>query len=274
MEGTVFSIEEFSVYDGPGIRSTVFLKGCPLRCSWCHNPEGQEIQPKILRSPNGCIGCGSCEKYADQNGYTEKSMESCPRQLLRVCGELYTHKALCEKVLKNRRLLDGVTFSGGEPLYQSGFLLDCLKLLKGQLHRAVQTSGFAAPSVFAEVLQNTDYVLFDLKLMDQIAHKYHTGQANGPILKNFEALVQSGVAFVPRVPLIPGVTDRSENLTAIAKLLRERGIGYAELLPYNPMAGSKYKLAGKIYSPTFDPKVPCQTREEIFDRFGVKVKVY
>lgn len=274
MDGTVFSIEEFSVYDGPGIRSTVFLKGCPLRCSWCHNPEGQEAEPKILRSPNGCIGCGSCEKYADENGYTEKSMLSCPRQLLRLCGVSYKPQTLCDKLLKNRCLLDGVTFSGGEPLQQSTFLLECLKLLDGQLHRAVQTSGFAAPGVFAQVVRNTDYMLFDLKIIDEQAHKYHTGQSNQPILQNFEALVQSGLEFVPRVPLIPGVTDTEQNLTAIARLLKDHGIGYVELLPYNTMAGSKYKLAGKSFNPTFDPKVPCQTKEELFNRFDIKVKVY
>lgn len=274
MDGTVFSIEEFSVYDGPGIRTSVFLKGCPLRCSWCHNPEGQETASRILRSPNGCIGCGTCEKYADDHGFTQKSMEMCPRQLLRLCGEKWTAEALCQKLLKNQKLLDGVTFSGGEPTMQSAFLLECLKLLEGKLHRAVQTCGWCGEEVFAQVLQNADYVLFDLKLIDEQQHIFHTGQSNRPILKKFEALVKSGVEFVPRVPLIPGATDTQENLTAIAKLLQEHGIGYAELLPYNQMAGSKYKLAGKEYRPTFDPAVSCRTGEEIFARFGVKVKVY
>lgn len=274
MEGTVFSIEEFSVYDGPGIRTTVFLKGCPLRCSWCHNPEGQEKQSKILRSPNGCLGCGACEKYADDRGFTEKSMENCPRQLLRICGEQFTPEDLTAKLLDNKRLLDGVTFSGGEPLQQPVFLLECLKLLEGRLHRAVQTSGFASGAVFENILKNTDYVLFDLKLMDEAEHVYHTGQSNRPILENFEVLVRSGVAFVPRVPLIPGVTDTEKNITAIAAHLRDRGITYAELLPYNQMAGSKYKLAGMTYSPKFDESVPCRHRQDIFERFGIMVKVY
>lgn len=271
MEGTVFSIEECSVYDGPGIRTTVFLKGCPLRCSWCHNPEGQEAAPKIVKSPNGCLHCGACE---EERGYTEKSITACPRQLLRWCGEHYTPEMLCKKLLKNKVLLDGVTFSGGEPLYQHSFLTACLKLLKGQLHRAVQTSGYASEAVFAEMLQNTDYLLFDLKIMDGEAHKFHTGQSNDPILENFELLVKSGVEFVPRTPLIPGVTDTEENLTAIAKLLQSYGIGYIELLPYNPMAGSKYALAGKKFSPTYDPKIKPQPREELFQTYGIKVKVY
>ena len=252
MNGTVFSIEECSVYDGPGIRTTVFLKGCPLRCSWCHNPEGQEAAAKIVKSPNGCLHCGICESFSDGQGYTEESITNCPRQLLRWCGESYTPERLVKKLLKNRRLLDGVTFSGGEPLYQHEFLRECLQLLDGQLHRAVQTSGFAAESVFAEMLQNTDYVLFDLKILDDEKHKYHTAQSNTPILKNFDRLVKSGVEFVPRTPLIPGVTDTEENLTAIARLLRDCGRDYIELLPYNPMAGSKYALAGKDFCPTYN----------------------
>lgn len=271
MEGTVFSIEECSVYDGPGIRTTVFLKGCPLRCSWCHNPEGQEFAPKIVKSPNGCLHCGRCE---EEQGYTEKSIAACPRQLLRWCGEAYTPEQLTQKLLKNKRLLDGVTFSGGEPLAQPAFLMECLQMLKGQLHRAVQTSGFAAEGVFQTMLQNTDYVLFDLKIMDEKDHLFHTGQSNATILKNFDLLVKSGVAFVARTPLIPGVTDTVENLSAIAKLLQSYGVDDIELLPYNPMAGSKYALAGKNFCPTYDPTVSPQTHLELFESNGVKVKVY
>ena len=274
MNGTVFSIEEFSVYDGPGIRTSVFLKGCPLRCSWCHNPEGQEKESKILRSPNGCIECGACQRYADDQGYTVASMEHCPRQLLRVCGQVWSGEELVSQILKNRRLLDGVTFSGGEPLYQGDFLVDCLKLLDGQLHRAVQTSGYAGGAIFQEMLKNTDYVLFDLKVMDEQMHIAHTGVSNKPILKNFRRLVESGKDFVIRVPLIPGVTDTVENITAIARLLQENGIDYAEILPYNKMAGAKYKLAGKVFAPTFDPSVECSTRENLFLNYGIKVKVY
>lgn len=274
MKGTVFSVEEFSVYDGPGIRTTVFLKGCPLRCSWCHNPEGQESAPKIVKSPNGCLSCGSCDRYAVDGVYTRDSITHCPRQLLRWCGEVYTPEALCNKLLKNKRLLDGVTFSGGEPLYQDLFLTECLKLLKGQLHRAVQTSGFASQTVFSKMLENTDYVLFDLKIMDEKAHKYHTGKSNEPILKNFDLLTNSGVELVPRTPLIPGVTDTAENLSAIARLLQGYDMHYIELLPYNPMAGSKYALAGKAFKPTYDPTAEPQAHEDIFDAFGIEVKVY
>ena len=148
MQGTVFSIEEFSVYDGPGIRTTVFLKGCPLRCGWCHNPEGQNFEAEIVRNPNGCIGCNACIDSADKkNGrlvFTDQSIKSCPMGLLRVCGEKIDSVDLSEKLLKNAKMLidGGVTFSGGEPLSQSEFLFECLKLLKGKMHTAIQTSGF------------------------------------------------------------------------------------------------------------------------------------
>lgn len=277
MEGTVLSIEEFSVYDGPGIRTTVFLKGCPLHCSWCHNPEGQSPKPQILRSPNGCLECGSCERYADENGYTVKSMENCPRQLLRRSGDVWQAQALCQKLLKNKAVLNmgggGITFSGGEPLMQGAFLLECLEILKGQLHTAVQTSGYGAKDVFARVLSLVDYVLFDLKIMDAQAHIFHTGVSNRIILDNFEALVQSGVPFVPRVPLIPGAVDTAENLTAIACHLQKHNVTYAELMPYNPMAGSKYKLAGREYKPTFDPQTPPAAAQEIFAAHGIGTKM-
>lgn len=137
MKGCLFSIEEFSVYDGPGIRTTVFLKGCPMRCSWCHNPEGQNPNTEIIRSPNGCIECNNCINSAvTKNGrlcFTEKSIKSCPMGLLRFCGEDIDSTVLCERILKNKQLLQngGVTFSGGEPFNQSEFLFACLRGLKG-----------------------------------------------------------------------------------------------------------------------------------------------
>ena len=159
-------------------------------------------------------------------------------------------------------------------VFANNFLLACLKLLSGQLHRAVQTSGYASKEAFDQMLMETDYVLFDLKLIDPEDHKRHTGKDNDPVLKNFDRLNRSGVEFVPRTPLIPGVTDTEENLTAIAKLLKSYDLHYIELLPYNPMAGSKYALAGKAFCPTYDPQKPCTPREELFAQYGVKVKVY
>ena len=135
MNGRVFSIEEFATFDGPGIRMTVFLKGCPLRCSWCHNPESQRAEVEYVRSPNGCLSCGKCLKVAERDEknalhLTESSLEACPKGLVRRCGEDFTVEALCARILANAEILrdtgGGVTFSGGEPLAQSAFLFDCL----------------------------------------------------------------------------------------------------------------------------------------------------
>ncbi len=279
LEGIVFSVEEFSVYDGPGIRTTVFLKGCPLRCSWCHSPEGQEKAPQIVKSPNGCLGCGTCLKYAEKSGdgfrFTQKSIAHCPRHLLRVAGKIQTPEALTAELLKNREILKngGVTFSGGEPLLQPEFLLACLGLLKGKIHTALQTCGYVSPEVFRKVLEEVDYVLFDLKLFDGTAHRRYTGVSNENILQNFVTLVRSGKEFVPRIPLIPGVTDTAENIAALANFLAENRVFYAELMPYNTMAGSKYALAGREYKPDFDDKIPCNPRTEIFEEYGIKTLI-
>ncbi len=279
MKGRAFAIEECSVYDGPGIRTTVFLKGCPLRCNWCHNPEGQDPAQRILRNDNGCLGCGACERYAERTAegltYTEESRMHCPRHLLRVSGEDYEPDALCEKLLKNKGLLAGVTFSGGEPLMQADFLTDCLAILEGKLHRAVQTCGYASRECFERVLSLTDYVLFDLKLADEEEHRRHTGVSNRPILANFDLLTEhvSPERFTVRVPLIPTVTDTEDNLGAIAAILRAHGVTRVELLPYNTFAGGKYHLVGREYRPLFDGTVTPNPRTALFASHGIEASV-
>ena len=280
MIGTIFSIEEFAVFDGPGIRTSVFLKGCPLNCSWCHNPEGKSPVPEIVKSPNGCVECGCCDKYAvtdgDKTVYTEDSIKNCPMSLLRVSGEKYTPEDLCAKLLKNERILKnggGITFSGGEPLMQSDFVIECLKILKGRLHTAVQTSGFCNPETFAKVLENTDYFLYDLKLADETEHKRYTGVSNKLIHENYSTLTKSGVDYVTRIPLIPGVVDTEKNITGICEFMKINGVNYVELLPYNNMAGSKYKLAGKEFKPDYDHNAKYNPRLEIFERYQIKTKL-
>ena len=278
MVGNVFAIEEFSTFDGPGIRTTVFLKGCPLRCQWCHNPEGQSFENSVLRSPNGCVGCGNCWKAADViDGKAVLSQESiyvCPNRLLRWCATEYTADDLIKKLSKNISILNsaggGITFSGGEPLAQPQFLLECLKGLKGLTDRAIQTSGYAPVNVFLEVLKNADRFLFDIKLVDEEAHKHYTGVSNRLILENFGTLVSGGIPFVVRTPLIPGVTDTAENLKAIAELLKDYGVNYIELLPYNTMAGAKYPLAGIEFHPEFDEKAKVNANLELFASAGIK----
>ena len=280
MTGTVFSVEEFSIYDGPGIRTTVFLKGCPLRCSWCHNPEGQKREPEIIKSPNGCVGCGNCMKYARVvNGktvFSEDSIKNCPNNLLRRCGTEYSVEELCGVILKNERILNhggGATFSGGEPLWQKDFLTGCLERLRGRVNTAVQTSGYCIPDDFERVLAAADMFLFDLKIADNERHIKYTGVPNLNIKENYKLLAASGKELITRIPLIPGVTDTEENIKEITAFMIENNIFYAELMPYNKMAGSKYKAAGREYRPDFDPETEPQPRKEIFEKKGIKIKI-
>ena len=275
-EALIFSIEEFSVHDGPGIRATVFLKGCPLRCVWCHNPEGQRFENEIIKSQAGCENCDACVA-AGGGRLNEKSVAVCPNRLLRMSGEPYTPERLSERLRRLLPLLNetggGVTFSGGEPLAQPDFLCECLDLLKGNTNRAVQTSGYCPAEIFRRVLDRSDFFLYDLKLLDPVMHRRYTGADNAPILRNFRTLCGSGKPFVARIPLIPGVTDTERNLTAAAGFLRENGVRSVELLPYNPFAGGKYASVGRRYQPGFDENALPRARTGLFKRYGVEARV-
>lgn len=281
MQGRIFSVEEFSTFDGPGVRMTVFLKGCPLRCMWCHNPEGQTFETEWVRSPNGCLGCGAClEAGRQQSGIpslTAESVAVCPRHLVRAAGEDLSSDELIARIEKKTAMLNmvggGVTFSGGEPLSQPQFLQACLQGLRGKTHRALQTSGYAAPQLFADILAECDYVLYDLKLMDSARHRRYTGVDNAGILENYRTLAQSGVPFITRIPLIPSVNDTIENITATTKFMASLGVTAVELLPYNRAAGAKYPLVARKYAVDFDETLPPDPREDIFKHFGIGVTV-
>lgn len=280
-KGRVFSIEEFSTYDGPGIRTTVFLKGCPLRCMWCHNPEGQRREAEHVRSPNGCLGCGAClaagQRVTGHPCLVPESVGVCPNGLVRISGVEYTAAELITVLEKNFAILNmsggGVTFSGGEPLLSADFLRECLTLLRDRTHRALQTSGYAPANVFSEVLAECDYVLYDLKLMNDEEHKRYTGVSNQSILANYRLLAASGKPFITRIPLIPTVNDGKENIETTAFFMRENGANIVELLPYNKMAGSKYKMLGRDYRTTFDGALTPQPHREIFEKYKIEVKV-
>lgn len=248
MTGTVFDIKEFSLHDGPGPRVTVFLKGCPLRCRWCHNPEGLSPKPQLMIKQKLCTKCGKCLQPCTHSECAGlgRCLYACPNGLISLSGKEYVPEVLAEQIMKNADFYTanggGVTVSGGEPLAQADFvcaLFDCLPM-----HKAIQTSGYADSTQFKRVIDRCDYVMMDIKLVDREKHFQYTGVYNDRILENLEYLKRSGKAFVIRTPLIPGITDTEENLAAIQALL---GDAPWEKLPYNTMAGAKYPMLGMQY---------------------------
>ena len=260
---------------------TVFLKGCPLRCAWCHNPEGQLFESQIVRSPNGCLECGACIeaslRITGEKRLTRASIDACPRGLVRVCGEEYSVEGLVQTIDKNIAILNasggGVTFSGGEPLCQAGFVKKCFEKLRGKTNRALQTCGYADMKSFFSVVKECDYVLFDLKLMDDEKHRRYTGVSNSVILENYKLLSSIGKDMVTRIPLIPGVNDTLDNITETAIFMAQNGKQYVELLPYNKLAGGKYKLVGREYTPNFDVNAEVNAHVDVFEKYGIEVKI-
>ncbi|HUH95982.1 MAG TPA: radical SAM protein [Anaerolineales bacterium] len=237
------------MHDGPGIRTTVFMKGCPLSCTWCHNPEGQSLRPQIIHAPAGD----------------------------RLAGQEYTAPQLAALLNQQAAILNnnegGVTFSGGEPLLQAAFVAEVIDLLPG-VHILLDTSGYGRPRDFQRLVDRSGLVFFDLKLIDREAHRHYTGCPNDLILENLQLLAASGTPFVIRVPLVPGVTDTEENLTAIARTVRALpGLIRVDLLPYNQAAGSKYQYAGMEFKPDYDERRPLNINRSPFEHYGVKVCV-
>jgi pyruvate formate lyase activating enzyme len=247
--GTVFDIKEFTIHDGPGIRTTVFMKGCPLSCTWCHNPEGQSMLPQVIRSLAG----------------------------ERLAGQRYTATELAARLNEQTEILraneGGITFSGGEPLLQADFVTEVIDLLD-DVHILLDTSGYGDHEDFRRLVGRSDLIYFDLKLIDRTAHRHYTGHDNDLILNNLQILSGSGKSFVIRVPLVPGVTDTDENLAGIAQTVRGLpGLLWVGLLLYNQAAGSKYEYARMEFKPDYDEARPLNINTMLFEKSGVKVCV-
>ncbi len=250
--GTIFDLKGFALNDGPGIRTTVFMKGCPLRCLWCHNPEGLSPKPELYVKQMKCTHCGRCAVPCDHADCREygRCLHVCPNDAVSVCGKAWTSEALAKRLLEDRDVYEmsggGVTFSGGEPLLQAAFVGEVLELLAGEgISCAMETSSFAPPEVYRKTLGHVDLVMADIKLFDRDAHIRYTGVPNDGILENLRWLMtESGKNFVLRVPLIPGITDTDENLAAIGAFVGDANV---ELLPYNALAGAKYASVGRTY---------------------------
>lgn len=270
LTATIFEVREFCLHDGPGIRTTVFFKGCPLRCVWCHNPEGLSPEPEMLFKSAKCHHCGNCKNGGD-----------CPHGARVPCGRRWTVEELAQEIRVNADILrssgGGVTFSGGEPLMQAKFLCalaDELKTGTVPVHLALETSGYAPEEVYRQVVERMDLVFQDLKHPDPAEHKRWTGVDPVPIHANLAWLKASGKPFVARIPLIPGVNDSDEAKEGFARLLEGKsGLLRVELLPYHLTAAAKYPFTGRTYDPGFDPTAPLNKETAAFERHGLPVVV-
>ncbi|MBE7091755.1 MAG: glycyl-radical enzyme activating protein [Clostridiales bacterium] len=277
MNSLIFDIKEFGLHDGSGLRTTVFFKGCPLRCVWCHNPEGQSFTKEITKNPNKCTHCGLCEKGCNHKECKEAGvcLKICPNDNVKVVGVEYTPMQLAEKLLKNKAFLNmgGVTFSGGEPLCHGDFILETIKYLQN-IKTAVETCGYVKTEDFLKVTDKIDEIFMDIKLIDDDEHIRYTGVSNKLILENARKILAKRFVTI-RVPLIPSITDTDKNLKGIAEfLLPYKDNVLVELIPYNRMTGAKYKNLGIEYNSEFNENAILNKNTDIFTKKGINAISY
>jgi pyruvate formate lyase activating enzyme len=296
--GIIFDIKRFSIHDGPGIRTTVFFKGCPLSCRWCHNPEGQASRQELILRPDRCIVCGGCVEVCNQGAIAVEQdaivtrrerctacgtcVEVCYAEARELVGREVTITEVMSEIERDVAFYDesggGVTFSGGEPLSQPAFLRDLLHACKTRsLHTALDTCGFAAWDVLDRVRTYVDLFLYDLKLMDEARHREYTGVSNKRILQNLLRLSREGHRIILRVPIIPEINDDEENLGRLAAFAADLpSMERIDLLPYHRIGRDKYLRLAKAWSmPRIDPPSDTQMADiaQMVQEFDLKVRI-
>ncbi|QZY55155.1 trans-4-hydroxy-L-proline dehydratase activase [Crassaminicella profunda] len=295
--GTIINIQKYSVHDGPGIRTTVFLKGCPLNCWWCHNPESQNFKHEIMFFKERCKGCGTCVKRCPQecielsSGFPVIHQENCtlcgnctdfcPNGALEYVGKDLTVRELMKEIKKDEIFYEesggGVTFSGGEPMCQADFLKDLLKECNmREIHTTIDTSGYTDWENFEKIADQVDLFLYDLKIMNDELHKKYIGVSNKIILENLKKLSSKGANIYVRMPIIKGINDDDEHINESIKFLSNLHITQVNLLPFHKMGMDKYKRLEMEYKLSGMEKPSTERMAQIQEKFkasGLKVKI-
>lgn len=274
---TIFDIERNSFVDGPGIRTTVFFKGCNLKCAWCHNPESQAFAPQMMIYKDKCIGCGKCKEVCPHHfsacDLCGRCTFFCPVDARKVCGKEYTVDQVLAEVVKDKCFYDnsggGVTFSGGECMLQMDFLQEILKACKENgIHTAIDTAGHVPFESFERVVPYTDLFLYDVKCFNSEKHRQYTGVGNERVLENLKKLLATDKPIWVRIPIIPTVNDTEEELQSIKRHICSWGKPEKiELLPYHVMGEHKYTAINRE-SHTFS--VPSKETMENYNKIFLK----
>ena len=280
----LFEIREFSIFDGGGVRTTVFFKGCPLRCQWCHNPEGLRFEPEILRNVHKCVHCGKCRDVCvspEKCVTCGNCVNVCASGARRLCGFSIEPDELVRKLAKQSDIFrisnGGVTFSGGEPLAQWESVRETSRMLRELgIHTAIETSGYVPSHAYESGLEFIDFVFQDLKHPDPVMHRRFTGGDLDVILKNVQSLGKMKKPVIFRIPLIPNVNDAPEFMEGFARIVEEAAVESlvrVEILPYHLTAGAKYAMTGREYCPEFEEARKSDICTESFEKRGIKCRI-